>query len=73
MKMNVKNVLCVAILIAISSVNCLGKTAHKSALLKYDKQIDGIIKQMTLEEKINMLHAKHMFVSAGVERLGIAT
>ncbi len=70
--MNVKNVLCVAILIAISSVNCLGKTAHKSALLKYDKQIDGIIKQMTLEEKINMLHAKHMFVSAGVERLGIA-
>lgn len=70
--MNVKNVLCVAILIAISSVNCLGKTVHQSALLKYDKQIDGIIKQMTLEEKINMLHAKHMFVSAGVERLGIA-
>ncbi|WP_194831546.1 glycoside hydrolase family 3 C-terminal domain-containing protein [Prolixibacter sp. NT017] len=25
-----------------------------------------------MEEKINMLHAKHMFVSAGVERLGIA-
>ena len=70
--MNVKNVLCVAILIAISSANCLGKTVHQSALLKYDKQIDGIIKQMTLEEKINMLHAKHMFVSAGVERLGIA-
>jgi len=70
--MNVKNVLCVAILFAISSVNCLGKTVHQSALLKYDKQIDGIIKQMTLEEKINMLHAKHMFVSAGVERLGIA-
>jgi len=70
--MNVKNALYVAILIAISSVNCLGKTVHQSALLKYDKQIDGIIKQMTLEEKINMLHAKHMFVSAGVERLGIA-
>ncbi len=27
---------------------------------------------MTLEEKVNMLHAKYMFVSAGVERLGIA-
>jgi beta-glucosidase len=27
---------------------------------------------MTLEEKVNMLHAKHMFISAGVERLGIA-
>ena len=45
---------------------------HKSALLQYDKQIDGIISQMTLEEKVNMLHAKHMFISAGVERLGIA-
>ena len=45
---------------------------HKSALLQYDRQIDDIISQMTLEEKVNMLHAKHMFVSAGVERLGIA-
>lgn len=45
---------------------------HKSALLKYDRQIDGIISKMTLEEKVNMLHAKHMFVSAGVERLGIS-
>lgn len=45
---------------------------HKSTLLQYDKKIDGIISQMTLEEKVNMLHAKHMFVSAGVERLGIA-
>jgi len=45
---------------------------RRSTLLEYDKQIDGIIKQMTLEEKVNMLHAKHMFVSAGVERLEIA-
>ena len=45
---------------------------HMSSLLQYDKKIDNIIKQMTLEEKINMLHARHMFVSAGVERLGIA-
>lgn len=45
---------------------------RRSALLEYDKQIDGILKQMTIEEKVNMLHAKHMFVSAGVERLGIA-
>jgi len=41
-------------------------------LFQYDKQIDGIIKQMTLEEKVNMLHAKFMFVSSGIERLGIA-
>jgi len=45
---------------------------RKSALLQYDTQIDGIISRMTLEEKINMLHAKHMFVSAGVEQLGVA-
>jgi len=45
---------------------------RRSSLLEFDRQIDGIISQMTLEEKVNMLHAKHMFVSAGVERLGIA-
>lgn len=48
------------------------RSDHQSALLQYDGQIDSIIGQMTLEEKINMLHAKHMFVSAGLERLGIA-
>ena len=48
------------------------RSIHQSALLQYDEQIDTIIGQMTLEEKINMLHAKHMFVSAGVEQLGIA-
>lgn len=48
------------------------QTARDSALLRNDGEIDGLIKQMTLEEKVEMLHAKHMFVSAGVERLGIA-
>ncbi len=43
-----------------------------SALLQYDAQIDKIIPQMTLEEKVEMLHGKYLFVSAGVERLGIA-
>ncbi|NJK95911.1 MAG: hypothetical protein HC905_14250 [Bacteroidales bacterium] len=45
---------------------------HKSSLLQFDKQIDNLLSQMTLEEKVNMLHGKHMFVSSGVERLGIA-
>jgi beta-glucosidase len=53
-------------------MSCTGEEVHKSALLQYDNQIDSIIDQMTLEEKVGMLHAKHMFVSAGVERLGIA-
>lgn len=51
---------------------CNTEKARRSSLLQYDRQIDTIIEKMTLEEKINMLHAKFMFVSAGIERLGIA-
>ena len=45
---------------------------RRSVLLEYDRQIDGILSRMTLEEKVKMLHGKNMFVSAGIERLGIA-
>jgi beta-glucosidase len=62
----------VTALFVIVLAGCTEKKAPQSALLQYDGQIDSIIVQMTLEEKINMLHAKHMFTSAGVERLGIA-
>ncbi len=65
-----KFITCVAIILPL--MNYASEKPHKSLLLQYDKQIDGIIKQMTIEEKIEMLHAKFMFVSAGVERLGIA-
>jgi len=41
-------------------------------LLQHEAEITDIIKSMTLEEKVNMLHGKNMFSSAGVERLGIA-
>jgi len=58
--------------IAVTSGACSERKVPQSALLQYDRQIDTIIEQLTLEEKVNMLHAKHMFVSAGVERLGIA-
>ncbi|MGE5395492.1 MAG: glycoside hydrolase family 3 C-terminal domain-containing protein [Candidatus Saccharibacteria bacterium] len=58
--------------LAIPLAGFSSEKTHQSSLLQYDKQIDGIISQMTLEEKVNMLHAKHMFISAGVERLGIA-
>jgi len=43
-----------------------------SELLGHETEIDNIIKQMTLEEKIDMLHGKNMFSSAGIPRLGIA-
>ena len=41
-------------------------------LTVHDKEIDAVIAQMTLEEKVNMLHSKTNMSSAGVERLGIA-
>lgn len=43
-----------------------------SRLMQHESQIDGIIAQMTLEEKVAMLHGKNMFSSTGVPRLGIA-
>lgn len=50
----------------------LKRDAHISHLSNFDKQADEIIAQMTLEEKVAMLHGKHMFTSQGVPRLGIA-
>ena len=44
--------------------NYLGKpVAHE-----YDVKIDSIISQMTLDEKVGMLHGTSMFTTAGVER-----
>ncbi len=37
----------------------------------YDTKIDSLVGQMTLEEKVGMLHGTSMFTTAGVERLGI--
>ena len=46
-------------------------TTVKSLTSKYDVQIEKLIAQMTLEEKIGMLHGNSMFTSGGVKRLGI--
>lgn len=51
---------------------CETDHSQQSALLQYDVRIDSILGQMTMEEKVAMLHGKYTFVSAGVERLGIA-
>ena len=45
---------------------------YATQLLQHEQQIDNIISGMTLEEKIDMLHGKNMFSSAGIPRLGIA-
>lgn len=60
-----------ALVILLLTVS-LAQTPRESALNRNDREVDALIKQMTLEEKVEMLHAKHMFESAGVERLGIA-
>nr|WP_319511850.1 glycoside hydrolase family 3 C-terminal domain-containing protein [uncultured Draconibacterium sp.] len=65
-------VMLLALLLGACTQKSTEKKTFTSSLLQYDEQIDGIISQMTLEEKVNMLHGKYMFVSAGVERLGIA-
>jgi len=58
--------------IVVLLVSTTTEKVHRSGLLQYDKQIDEIISKMTIAEKTDMLHAKHMFVSAGVPSQGIA-
>ena len=57
--------------LAASSITAQAQ-AQTSKLLGYEAEIDNVIRQMTLEEKIDMLHGKNMFSSAGIPRLGIA-
>lgn len=54
-------------------LSCYGMAqTYTTRLLDHEPQIENIIKDMTLEEKIAMLHGKNMFSSAGIPRLGIA-
>ena len=46
-------------------------TAQTKSADPLDEKIQGIIKQLTLEEKIAMLHANSIFGTAGVQRLSI--
>jgi beta-glucosidase len=45
--------------------------AGKEIGSEFDAEIDKLVAQMTLEEKIGMLHGNSMFTSGGVKRLGI--
>lgn len=51
---------------------CSTVQSPQDRLTVNDQKIDAVIAQMTLEEKVNMLHSKTNMSSAGVERLGIA-
>lgn len=56
------------LIIAILIMACNSSNQQKN---NYENEIDALIAQMTLEEKVGMIHAKSSFTSAGVERLGI--
>ena len=51
---------------------CSTQQTPQEKLTAHDAEINAIIAQMTLEEKVEMLHSKTNMSSAGVERLGIA-
>ena len=50
---------------------CSGPKSPQDRLTVNDRKIDRIIAQMTLEEKVEMLHSKTIMSSEGVPRLGI--
>ena len=60
------------LLASVALAACSVAQTPQDKLTVNDKKIDQVIKQMTLEEKVNMLHSKTNMSSAGVERLGIA-
>lgn len=62
----------VTFVILSASVTTGQAQTNPSRLLQNEPQIESIIKSMTLVEKIDMLHGKNMFSSAGIPRLGIA-
>lgn len=39
--------------------------------MKYSEKIENLVSQLTLEEKIGMIHGDSLFTTKGVERLGI--
>ena len=58
--------------VALLLAACSTVQSPQDRLTVNDQKIDAIIAQMTLEEKVEMLHSKTNMSSAGVERLGIA-
>lgn len=65
--------LLIFLVISVKTATCQEKkfqslVQKRSAL---DVKIDAIVKKLTLEEKVSMLHANSIFGTAGVKRLGI--
>ncbi len=59
------------LLAGIIVFGCNGKKEKQSETSKIEAKIDSLISLMTIEEKVNMIHASSSFTNGGVERLGI--
>lgn len=66
MKTKILTCLFGAVLLTAASANAQSKND-----LAIEAKISSVIKKLTLEEKVSMLHANGIFSTAGVERLGI--
>ena len=67
-----KRILFPSLLLVLLALACTKTPSPQEQLTANDAEINDIIAQMTLEEKVEMLHSKTNMSSAGVERLGIA-
>jgi beta-glucosidase len=68
MKVKFSGCLICCILIAAVFTNVNAQTRKTQSL---DGKIDAVIKKLTLEEKISLLHANGIFSAGGIKRLGI--
>jgi beta-glucosidase len=69
-----KFILALPVIISFSCSQQKSFTEHQLTIgfnPRYEPAIDSVLKLMTLEEKVRMVHGNGTFVSAGVERLGI--
>ena len=68
---------CIAVLASAAVVACTTTTPSSSGPIYLDNnadiedRIEDALSRMTLEEKIDMVHAQSKFSSPGVKRLGI--
>ena len=65
----IRTAITVALMVSATAVQA---QSYPTRLLQHESEIEAILNDMSLEEKIDMLHGKNMFSSAGIPRLGIA-
>ena len=71
MKHSTSSIILTAFMALAIATGCKNGISPQDRLTVNDKKINEIIAQMTLEEKVEMLHSKTYMSSEGVPRLGI--